>query len=65
MSTGKTFYVDPANNTPSGTYEITLYYTEAEIVAWEAATGKSRNDLKIIKVRNNSVTDVNPGNYGS
>ncbi|MCH2046051.1 MAG: T9SS type A sorting domain-containing protein [Saprospiraceae bacterium] len=60
----KTFYVDPDNNTPTGTYEITLYYTEAEIAAWEAATGQSRSDLKIIKVQNNPISAVNAGNYG-
>jgi len=63
--TAKTFYVDPTNNTPTGSYTITLYYTEAEIAAWEAATGKSRTALKIIKVANNEISDVNPGNYNS
>lgn len=59
----KTFDVNPDNNTPTGTYEITLYYTEAEIAAWETATGQSRNDLKIIKVQNNPISAVNAGNY--
>jgi hypothetical protein len=59
----KTFFVAPGNNTPTGSYTITLYYTEAEIAAWEAATGKNRNVLKIVKVSNNPISTVNAGNY--
>lgn len=59
----KTFFVAPTNNTPTGTYTITLYYTEAEIAAWETATGKNRSALKIIKVSNTPISAVNAGNY--
>ncbi len=61
----KTFFVSPNNNTATGTYTITLYYTEAEIAAWEAATGKSRNVLKIIKVSNTPVGLVDATNYNN
>ncbi|MCP4440341.1 MAG: T9SS type A sorting domain-containing protein [Aureispira sp.] len=61
----KTFYVDPANNTPTGTYNIKLFYTEAEIAAWEAATGDTRNNLKIIKVGNTPISTINTGNYSA
>ena len=61
----KTFFVSPTNNTPTGSYTITLYYTEAEIAAWEAATGKSRTVLKIVKVANNPISAVNAGNHTS
>lgn len=59
----KTFFVAPGNNTPTGSYTITLYYTAAEIAAWEAATGKNRNVLKIVKVSNTPISAVNAGNY--
>ena len=59
----KTFFVDPNNNTPTGSYTITLYYTEAEIAAWEAATGKNRSVLKIIKVSNNPINTITAANY--
>ncbi|BDS12017.1 M43 family zinc metalloprotease [Aureispira anguillae] len=59
----KTFFVAPNNNTPTGSYTITLYYTEAEIAAWEAATGKNRTALKIVKVANTPIAAVNAGNY--
>ena len=59
----KTFFVAPTNNTPTGAYTITLYYTEAEISAWETATGKNRSVLKIVKVSNTPISAVNSGNY--
>lgn len=59
----KTFFVAPTNNTPTGSYTITLYYTEAEIAAWETATGKNRSALKIIKVSNTPISSVNAGNH--
>jgi hypothetical protein len=61
----KTFYIDPASNNASGTYNVTFYFTEAEIAAWEAVTGKARADLKIVKVQNNPISAVNAGNYTS
>jgi len=61
----KTFFVSPNNNTPTGAYTITLYYTEAEIAAWEAATGKNRSLLKIVKVANTPISTVNAGNYAT
>lgn len=45
----KTISVSPTNNNSSGTYEITLYYTENEIAGWESETGLSRSDLSMIK----------------
>ena len=61
----KTFFVQPNNNSATGNYTITLYYTEDEIAAWELATGKSRNALKIIKVSNTPVDLIDDNNYTS
>jgi len=61
----KTFYVSPTNNTPTGPYTITLYFTDAEISAWEAATGQSRNNLQIIKVQDNPISTVTLANHTS
>ena len=61
----KTFYLNPSTNNASGTYNATFYFTEAEVAAWEAATGKTRADLKIIKVANDRISNVNPGNYAA
>lgn len=47
--TRKTFFVTPQNNNASGNYEITLYYTDAEKLGYEAATGKSWANVKMIK----------------
>ena len=59
----KTFYVSPSTNNPTGIYKIELFYTEAEIQAWENLTGKSRNTLKIVKVAYTPIDVVTPGNF--
>ncbi|MEM1328080.1 MAG: T9SS type A sorting domain-containing protein [Bacteroidota bacterium] len=47
----KTMMISPTTNNPSGSYNITLYYTEAEISGFEAAntTGEDRNSLQLAK----------------
>jgi len=62
----KSYKVTPTNTNPTGAYDITVYYEEAEVAAWEAATGNSRTNLEIIKVAgNNAIGDVTPANYGT
>lgn len=61
----KTFYVDPASNNAAGSYNATFYFLESEIAAWEAATGKNRSLLKVVKVANAPINDVNSSNYNS
>lgn len=62
----KTYKVTPTNNNPTGTYDVTVYYKEAEVAAWEAFTGNTRNSLEIIKVAgNNRINDVTPANYST
>ncbi|MCH2022722.1 MAG: T9SS type A sorting domain-containing protein [Saprospiraceae bacterium] len=61
----KTFFISPSNNNPTGTYTVTLYYTDAEITAWENATGKSRSALKIVKVANNPISNVNSSTFNN
>ncbi|CAN5235223.1 hypothetical protein BH09BAC2_BH09BAC2_11600 [soil metagenome] len=63
----KTFKVVPEFTDPSASYTITLYYTEAEIAGWEAATGNTRSGMLMVKVSGptNSVGDVTPANAGS
>lgn len=47
----KTLMISPTTNNPSGSYNITLYYTEAEISGYEAsnASGNNRNTLELVK----------------
>ena len=45
----KTFLVTPTTNSPAGTVTVKFYFTEAEIAAWEVATGNSRSALKVFK----------------
>jgi hypothetical protein len=61
----KTFSIVPANNNVNGTYDLTLYYKQNEVVAWENATGNARSDAQIIKVANSPINSVSPGNYAS
>ncbi len=62
----KTYTITPTNNNPSGTYNVTLYYEEAEVAGWESATGNSRNNAEIVKVAGaNAINDVTPANAAS
>uniref|UniRef100_UPI00404ACA19 T9SS sorting signal type C domain-containing protein n=1 Tax=Flavobacterium sp. TaxID=239 RepID=UPI00404ACA19 len=61
----KTFYVNPTNDTSSGNYTVSFYYTNAEVTAWELATGRSRTELYVIKVVDNSISLVNDTNFSS
>ena len=43
-----------------------MYYEEAEIAAWETATGNNRSILEIVKVAgNNRISDVSPATAGN
>ena len=63
----KTFHIVPDNNNPTGQYELTLYYSQAEKEGWEAATGQSWNSIELVKVAGqiNQVTPANPMGAGS
>ncbi|MCJ8292312.1 MAG: PKD domain-containing protein [Flavobacteriales bacterium] len=62
----KTFTIVPQNTNPSGSYDVTLYYEDAEVTAWETATGNSRNNAEIVKVDGtNQISDVTPATAGS
>lgn len=63
----KTFRVVPTTNNVSGQYKITLYYTAAEKAAWEAATGQSWNNIKMVKVKSqiSNYTPATPGPDGA
>ncbi len=59
----KSCRVIPTNNTSTGSYQITLYYTPAEVAGWETATGRtwSASSMQIAKVSNGFfVPDVTP-----
>ncbi|MGB8194797.1 MAG: T9SS type A sorting domain-containing protein [Chitinophagaceae bacterium] len=57
----KTVTVVPANNNPSGSYEITLYFTQAEVNGWQTATGQTFSNIQLIKV-GTKISDVTPAN---
>ena len=57
----KTIKVVPTTNNPSGSYQISLYYTQAEINAWQTATGQSISNAQLIKVAS-QISDVTPAN---
>lgn len=61
----KTFSIVPENNNPNGTYNLSLYYKQNEVNAWESATGNSRNNAEIIKVSAARISDVTPANFAS
>lgn len=45
----KTFTITPATNNVAGNATIKFYFSEAEIAAWETATGNTRTALRVIK----------------
>ena len=48
----KSFKVTPSNSNPTGSYTITLYFTEAEIAGWEnspSAGANNRANLSLVK----------------
>ena len=47
--TDKVYKITAANNNNSAPYNLKLYYTDAEINGWLAATGNTLNELKIVK----------------
>jgi PKD repeat protein len=61
--TSKTYRVESTGNF-DGEYLMTLYYEEAEVAAWESATGNSRSDIQMIRVSDAaSISAVTPANY--
>ncbi|WP_051285192.1 M4 family metallopeptidase [Aequorivita capsosiphonis] len=43
----KRFIITSANNITSGDTKMSFYFTDAEIIGWETATGQDRSDLVI------------------
>jgi hypothetical protein len=61
----KTFTVTPTTNNPSGNSSFTFYFTEAEIAAWETATGNNRSLLKAFKAGEATTYSTSIGAFGS
>jgi hypothetical protein len=63
----KTFHVLPTTNNASGNYNITLYYTPAEINGWQTATGQILSNIQLVKVAGQilSVTPAAPAGGGA
>lgn len=45
----KAFKITPTNNSPTATYELSLYATADELAGWMSATGNLATELNIIK----------------
>ncbi len=60
----KTLRVIPTTNNPSGNYQISLYYTQAEINGWQTATGQNISSAQLVKVTN-QITNVTPAAPGA
>lgn len=63
----KSFRIVPTTNNALGSYEITLYYLQAEVAGWEATTGQSFNNIQLIKTAGpvSAVTPAAPNASGS
>lgn len=60
----KTFRILPTTNNASGSYQVTLYFTAAEVAGWEAATGQTFSNIQLVKVAG-QILSVSPGNGGA
>lgn len=61
----KSFLVTPTTNNPSGSANLKFYFTEAEVAAWETATGNSRTALKVFKDGQGQFYPVTIGSFAS
>ncbi|HVU94938.1 MAG TPA: zinc-dependent metalloprotease [Puia sp.] len=63
----KTFHVIPTTNNSSGSYNITLYYTQAEVQGWQTATTQTLSAIQLVKVPGqiSSVTPAAPNAAGT
>lgn len=61
----KTFLVTPTTNSANGTVSMKFYFTEAEIAAWEAATGNNRSALVVFKGGATTTSPATIGSFGS
>ncbi|WP_367387997.1 T9SS type A sorting domain-containing protein [Lewinella sp. LCG006] len=61
----KTFQVI-TENIPNTFQLVTarMYFTQAEIIAWEIATGRSRTQMQIVTVADHPISAVNSTNFG-
>lgn len=63
----KTFHVIPTTNNSSGSYNITLYYTQTEMNGWQSITSQNPSSIQLVKVPGqiSSVTTANPNGAGT
>src|SRR5690606_21122788 len=64
----KAFSITTDNANASGDVSATFYFTEAEIAGWEAATGRTRADLYLIREVGGTVVNIEAatvGNFGT
>lgn len=63
--TAKTFDITTTNASSSDASTINFYFTEAEIAAWETATGNNRSALQVKKEGTNEVVPVTISAFGT
>jgi hypothetical protein len=56
----KSFRVLPTTNNPTGSYDITFYFNQAEVNGWQTATGQTFSNIQMVKVQN-QILNVTPG----
>lgn len=61
----KTFLVTPTNASATGNVAFKFYFTEAEVAAWEAATGLTRSSLRVFKPGDATLYTPTIGAFGT
>ena len=62
----KTVFIDPNNDFADGDYEISLYFSDAEVSGWQTHTGKLAANVKMVHTDSaiSKVTAANPKGGG-
>jgi hypothetical protein len=55
----KTYRIIPGTNNSSGSYEVTFYFSQAEVQGWQTATGQSFSNIQLVKVAS-QIDNVRP-----
>jgi photosystem II stability/assembly factor-like uncharacterized protein len=58
----KTFQITPTTNNVSGSYQVTFYYSAAEVAAWENYTNKRWEEQGCIAKCSGNILNVTPAN---
>ncbi|MCI4667139.1 MAG: hypothetical protein MRZ79_03190 [Bacteroidia bacterium] len=61
----KTLNITPTNNNATASYDMTVYFTQAELDDWASATGQTIGDIIVVKTDGITISTVTPAGGAS